>query len=345
MNLRPTRRLPGMLVAALVIYVFATNSQVVWLYLVAALVGGLAVIGLLAPWLTVRRLRPRLAGHSRSGFVPPLAQDRDRVFDGDEVTLRIELGEARSPVELVDLRGADGSIVPIQAQSWLDTGVTARITATRRGLMRLAAVTVASSWPLGIARARREVRLDFEVMVHPRYVLPAEARRHGSREPAGITASRGQGDEFLGLREYRSGDSQRRVHWPTTARTGTLMVVETARESSNSSAYALDLGGDSGEAAELAVRVAASLGAGNVAAGIPLMMSVPGQPRHVQRWPEIIAALARAQPGDASAGRIPREAVRISAGAGQVTVTRGEATVVLDAGLDLEAALGALEQG
>ena len=58
MWLRPTRRFPGMLVASLTIYVFATNSQVIWLYLVAALVAGLAVVGLAGPALSLRRLRP-----------------------------------------------------------------------------------------------------------------------------------------------------------------------------------------------------------------------------------------------------------------------------------------------
>jgi len=193
----------------------------------------------------------------------PLPQDRERVFVGDLVSLRIELGEKRSPVELVELRRPDGMVVPLQGQQRLDTGVSAQVTAQPRGVMRLASVRLVSSWPLGIARAERQVKLDFEVVVHPQYLLPPEARRQGMREPAGTSATRGSGEEFLGLREYRSGDSQRRVHWPTSARTGKLMVVETARESSNSSAYEVNLGPDEGDAAELAVQVAASLAAGN----------------------------------------------------------------------------------
>ena len=331
-----------MLFAALVIYVFATNSQVIWLYLVSALVAGLAMIGVAAPWLTLKRLRPRLAGHARSGFAAPLAQDRERVFVGDLVSLRIELGEARAPVELLNLRRPDGMVVPLEGTELLATGVAAHITARTRGVLGFAGVRLASSWPLGVARATREVSFDFEVVVHPQYLIPPEARRMGIREPAGVSATRGSGEEFLGLREYRSGDSQRRVHWPTSARTGTLMVIETAQESSNSSAYELDLGPDEGDAAELAVQVAASLAAGNVAAGVLLTMAVPGQPRPVHRWSEILSALARTRPGDASVGRVPREALRISAAGRHVAVKRGDSIQVLDADLDLETALGAL---
>ena len=345
MRLRPTRRLPGMLVAALVIYVFATNSQVIWLYLISALVAGLALVGVAAPWLTLRRLRPRLAGHSRTGFHPALAQDRTRVFVGDLVSLRFDLGEARAPVELLNLRESSGMLLALEGREQLESGVAVTVRAPSRGVLQFAGIQLASSWPLGIARATRDVRFELEVVVHPHYRVPPEARRMGLREPAGASATRGSGDEFLGLREYRSGDSQRRVHWPTSARTGKLMVVETARESSNANAYELDLGAGGGAAVELAVEVAASLAAGNVATGVPLTMAVPGQGRQLQRWPEVLGALARARPGEPASGRGPRDALRITAGVRSVTVKRGESTTVLDADLDLGAALDALGHG
>jgi len=342
MRLRPTRRLPGMAFAALVIYVFATNSQVIWLYLVAALVAGLAVVGVAAPWLTLRRLRPQLQGHTRTGFVAPLAQDRTRVFVGDVVSLRIDLGEGRSPVELTSVHGPGGALVPIDGQQTDGAGITARVRAAHRGEMRLEKVTVASSWPLGVSRAERDVDLQFAVVVHPLYGIRPAARRQGRREEAGASSVRGDGEEFLGLREYRSGDSRRRVHWPTTARTGKLMVVETARESSNSNAYALDLSEGNLAAVELAVQVAASLAAGNVAAGVPLTMSVPGHPRHVQRWSEVLSALAMARSSDPGAGREPRDALRIRAAGGQVLVGRAQTSSVLEADDTLEAALRTL---
>ncbi|GAC1336155.1 MAG: hypothetical protein NVSMB17_19720 [Candidatus Dormibacteria bacterium] len=342
-HLRPTRRLPGMLLAAAVIYVFATNSQVVWLYLVSALVLGLAVVGLLAPWYTVRRLRPGLVAHSRRGFVPPLAQDRDRVFVGDLVYLDIRLGDGLAPVEFLGMTRPGGAHVRLEGQERSSAGLVAAVSAEQRGIMRLAGVRIASSWPLGIARAEHEAPLQFEVVVHPRYALPADARRRGTREPTGSSSNRGPGEEFLGLREYHSGDSQRSVHWPTTARTGRLMVVETPRESSNSSAYLLDLGAREGAGAELAVQVAASLAAGNVATGVPVTMAIPGKQRAVQRWPEVLAALADARPLQPGPRQVPAGAVEISASGSNVTMVQGDRVCVVDAAMDLQDALSAWE--
>ncbi|HEV1998331.1 MAG TPA: hypothetical protein VGR61_09425, partial [Candidatus Dormibacteraeota bacterium] len=118
--------------------------------------------------------------------------------------------------------------------------------------------------------------------------------------------------------------------------------VETAQESSNSTTFELELAESSPEAADLAVGVAASLGAGNVAAGIAMAMAIPGQRQAVHRWQEALAALAAAQPGQASPRRPGREAVRITAHRQQVTVTRSGDVQVLEAGVSLADAMAAL---
>ncbi|MFN2463499.1 MAG: DUF58 domain-containing protein [Candidatus Dormibacteria bacterium] len=342
-RVRPTRRLPGMLLAALVIYVFATNSQVIWLYLVSALIAGLALVGLVAPLLTVRRIRPTLSAHRRAGFSAPLPQDRARVFAGDRVTLEIELGEPRAPVEVVGLFEADHVPLAIGATRWSPTGLRVEFETPTRGVLQLSGMRLATSWPLGIARAERSVDLTLAIVVHPVYALPPQGRRPGAREPAGSSASRGAGEEFLGLREFRSGDSQRRVHWPTSARSGRLIVVETARESSNSNFYDLDLGDVPADAAELAVQVAASLVAGNIVAGAPMSIAIPGQSRALQRWPDVLAALARARPGDPRPGRTPHGAQGLSVDGAILRVRRGDKVVILSARTELQAALEALD--
>ncbi|MGI8609979.1 MAG: DUF58 domain-containing protein [Candidatus Dormibacteria bacterium] len=330
-----------MLFAALTVYVFATNSQVIWLYLIASLIGGLALVGLLGPWVVIRRVRPRLDGLQRRGFDPPLARDRDRVFAGDTVTLVVDLGQDRAPVEMGPLRVAGR---PEQQVSFRIDGSRAlvEVNERHRGRADYREILASSSWPLGIARAWRWIEIDRQVVVHPRYMLPREDRRQGVLEPVGSSATRGAGDEFLGLREYRSGDSQRRIHWPTSARTGVLMVVETAQESSNSTTYELILDSSTPEAADLAVGIAASLGAGNVAAGIPMAMAIPGQGQGVHRWEAALAALALAEPGQSSPVRPGHEAVRVTAEHQQVTVSRAGGAQVIDASLSLADAMLAL---
>ena len=58
---------------------------------------------------------------------------------------------------------------------------------------------------------------------------------------------RGQGPDYLGIREYRPGDSMRHVHWPSTARTGTVMVREFEEEQTRRLAIVLDASDDAGE--------------------------------------------------------------------------------------------------
>lgn len=64
-------------------------------------------------------------------------------------------------------------------------------------------------------------------MLPKRYRLP-EVDLPGSRrhQPGGVAlaSSVGNSDEFVSLRDYRSGDPLRRIHWKSWAKTGRLIV-------------------------------------------------------------------------------------------------------------------------
>ena len=55
----------------------------------------------------------------------------------------------------------------------------------------------------------------------PRSPWPPSARAGASPRSARIFRG---GQEFYGMREYMTGDDLRRIHWPSTARTGQLMI-------------------------------------------------------------------------------------------------------------------------
>ena len=98
--------------------------------------------------------------------------------------------------------------------------------------------------PLGLFNFSATVAAETEVVVHP---LPLGSGvdsvggegRFGRRERDGKT-HRGEGMDFHGVREYRTGDSLRRVHWPTTARTGKISVIEFERAFQRDVIVALD---------------------------------------------------------------------------------------------------------
>ena len=146
-----------------------------------------------------------------------------------------------------------------------------RVEARRRGVFSLGPAQVFSTDPLGLQTFSQKMPLLSELTIYPR-VLPLSgswlrgAAAQGWRGTASAL-SRGDGDDFYGVREYQPGDELRRVHWRTTARTGTLAVTEYAQGTTLDVALALDLfqeayagtgEGDDG-ALETAVTLAATL--------------------------------------------------------------------------------------
>lgn len=268
----------------------------VWLYLVSALLLSLLPVGWIGPILQVRRARPRFQGWRRHGFVPPLRQDGPRVFAGDRVEVLLEMARRFRGSVRLDVQPGRAGVSPqpvlVDAADHLDVAFRA----PGRGDIVITGLELQSRWPLGLLVARRLVRLDLHLVSHPQYVLPPREPGAGRLEGTREAALHGAGQDFIGLREYRPGDSQRRIHWPTSARTGSLMVIDTARESARPARYHLGLHPDSSpEAAELAVGVVASLMAGHVASGGGVELGLTGEPR-LRRWSEILDALARAEP-------------------------------------------------
>jgi uncharacterized protein (DUF58 family) len=107
----------------------------------------------------------------------------------------------------------------------------------RRGRYRATAFEVLSSFPFGFfgRRVRGAAETAFTVFPRPRPVprslLPPEADEAAwGPQPS---PARGDEDEFKELREYRTGDPPRKIHWKTSARVNALMIreMETARRS------------------------------------------------------------------------------------------------------------------
>jgi uncharacterized protein (DUF58 family) len=117
-------------------------------------------------------------------------------------------------------------------------------TAMRRGVHSASDVVVASSAPFGVAERRRRIEVASPTVAYPKLVRLEELSFLESAptpERAMHTAPRrGTGPEYLGIREYRLGDSMRHVHWPSTARHGALMVREFEREQTRRLAVVID---------------------------------------------------------------------------------------------------------
>lgn len=101
-----------------------------------------------------------------------------------------------------------------------------RLPTERRGTVDVGPMLLVRGDPLGLARRVRECGAVESLLVRPRTValpvLPA-GRTHHLEGPTSDTAEDGT-LTFHSLREYVLGDDLRRVHWRSSARTGTLMV-------------------------------------------------------------------------------------------------------------------------
>jgi uncharacterized protein (DUF58 family) len=125
-------------------------------------------------------------------------------------------------------------------------------------------VNVARTDPLGFVKGIARVSLDARVVALPkRYRIPVLAlpgARKFQQGGVSLSASIGDSEEFLSLRDYRPGDPLHRLHWKSFARTGKPIVKEYQDEFFERHALVLDTGTRRGEDAafEEAVAVAAS---------------------------------------------------------------------------------------
>jgi uncharacterized protein (DUF58 family) len=128
-----------------------------------------------------------------------------------------------------------------------------------------------------VSRVRR--RGDRSVVwVYPltRWVVPLPGRVSDSVDATASVYSSPRGTSFHSLREYRDGDDWRLIHWPSTARTGELVVRQNALPDETRHLVVLDTRAASypdGETFEDAVRFAASWCEAATAAGHPLTVA------------------------------------------------------------------------
>lgn len=238
--MRLRKRAISLLIGAGVLFFLGTNVQAGWLFVLAAMLLGVGIAGLVMPIratrsVVVERRAPAEVHQGDEALVDVT------VHGGRRATRRGLLVHDRF-FESVDLWV--GAVRPGERVE-----ITTLRVARRRGSHESVPVSVRSSAPFGVTERRREVSVGSP----PTLVYPAVeelgslsfVRPASTTEIAMHTAPRrGQGPEFLGIREYRPGDSMRHVHWASTARTGLVMVRELEQEQTRRLAIVADVSRD-----------------------------------------------------------------------------------------------------
>lgn len=188
----------------------------------------------------------------------------------------------------------------------------------RRGELVIGPLSVMRQDPFGLWRASRPVGDEVTLTVEPR-LIPIPPKPGGqTRHLEGPISDRSDSGTqvFHSLREYTTGDDVRRVHWRSSARTGTLMVREHVDTSLPSTTIVLDLRQDRLPPArfEEAVDVAASVVAAAHSIGFPVrVVTTRGsslRSRAGQRGRDIAQFLASVQP-DEHGGDLARASTEV----------------------------------
>lgn len=207
------------------------NNLLIWVF--SFLMGGLLVSGIVSGLMMMpvraMRIEPR----------------RGRV--GEPLLIRYEISNGSRILPVFDIRvdealATDARGAPLEpaGHGWiLHVGPRERFHAEgvfrpmRRGLARLEAFDVSTSFPFGLMRKSLRFTQSGDVLIHPE-VKPLRAELIANVTAGGFGGQRlsresGGFDDFFGVREYRPGDSVRTIAWKRLAGTGRLATIERSR--------------------------------------------------------------------------------------------------------------------
>ena len=88
----------------------------------------------------------------------------------------------------------------------------------KRGWYSPGRLLLESTYPLGLLRCWTWVDLDLHALVYPQPRSSAELPGLATDQPDGASVPVTGSDDFFGFRDYRHGDSLRRIHWKGLAR-------------------------------------------------------------------------------------------------------------------------------
>jgi uncharacterized protein (DUF58 family) len=286
----PTREGIALLALAAAIFLLATNVMSGLLFVLDAAVLGVVVAGTASARAAAGRVRVRRQVPARGVEAAPLP-----------IALTLE---ARRPARLVVVEdgwpgGRVATVVPAVRPGRPEAVVLAPVP-TRRGWHRVGPVEVRSRGALGVFLARRRVGDAADVLVWPalRPVAPAAIHRLTPILEAAAARRTRHPEDLYGVRDYRPGDALARVHWPSSARRGALVVREFEQPEAPGVAIVLDLDARQPAAAvDPAARAAASLYrfALDRRVDVVLMAWTDGAVR-LRRWEDVLDWLACAAP-------------------------------------------------
>jgi len=258
---------------------------------VVGIAGGIAVgwveawvAGIVAGLLLLASVPFLLGGHD---YTVALALDSDRVVAGTDVGGRLSIANQSTRLALpglIDIPVGEG-LVEAHIPLLLPGGKHVEeltIGAHKRGVIDVGPMTIARGDPVGILRREVSWPQVERIYVHP-VTVPIPSTSAGLIKDLEGTPTRDIVDadlSFHAIRQYAPGDSQRHIHWKSTAKTGVLMVRQYEETRRASLAIVLDLNSAeyrSEDEFEMAVSAAASISVQGVRDGREVIVAASAE--------------------------------------------------------------------
>ena len=272
-------RWPGLVFAALALLIGAASAQrtenmLVWVF--ASMLAWIVVSGIVSGGmmmaLRARRRAPRVARVGEPFELCYEVSSVSRIWPIFDVEVAEMSDAVQSPTRLA------------HCPSGGHAQVRSTITPARRGVLRLQRFRCVSGFPFGLILKSVEWNDPCDVLVHPRQhvVDPVVLRALVGAAPGAHASKQRTGghEEFVGLREYRSGDSVRQVAWRRSAALMEPVVIERAVPACNVLCVRLDLSRTEGtateDAEESAIEWTASVLARAIADGWVAQLAIEG---------------------------------------------------------------------
>ena len=309
----------GLALLALVMAIAATFLATDITYLA----GALLLVGLAArAWAALAFAR---VGYTRR-------TSRARAFCGDELALESTLANPRPlPLPWVEIwEHLPAALAPAGASErsfiepervWVSRGLAIwpyqrltwrrKLVCSRRGAFRLGQVRLRTGDPFGFFERERQLQDTLELLVYP-HVVPLRQLglplQHPALDLASTSSPIADPTRTATVRDYRPDDPQRLIHWPTTARRGSLQVRVLEPATSLHVSLLLDVRGFSfgvyhQELLELTLSALASIAVYLQGEGAPIAMLANTSPplvippgASVPHLQHVLEALARLKP-------------------------------------------------
>jgi uncharacterized protein (DUF58 family) len=256
-----------------------------------------------------------------------------RVPAGSTIQVRLDVQNlGRAPVGFLLLedrlppvlgRGARAVLHGLRGRT--RESVSYRLECTRRGRFSIGPLEAVVTDPFGLARQRIGFAEAHELIVYPEVedlrLAPIPVSVGGSGQAAARVLNR-TGEEFYTMRPYQIGDDLRRIHWPSTARSGRLMIRQEEAGRHASACVFLGTGAFSGgRTFERAVSAAASIGSLYAREGMALRLATSELAPRPLSLDAFLDALALIEPSERLSGTVAVDSLREANGSDASLVT------------------------